>query len=83
MYPEKIELQIKKFNFNYLLINKTYPVRYPSEWFDDLYKAINYIKKEYTDKKFTIIEEESDCLSSLDKKILKEEIEKIQKSRIN
>lgn len=70
----KINLEFKKFGSQYSLLNRTFPIKYEPKWFDELKEAANYIKREYADKNIKITESKSYPLSSLDKKILEDEL---------
>ncbi len=70
----KINLEFQKFGSQYSLLNRTFPIKYEPKWFDELKKAADYIKGEYAGKNIKITGSESYPLSSLDRKILEEEL---------
>lgn len=79
----KINLEIQKFGWQYLLSNKTFPIKYEPKWFNELKKTADYIKIEYAGKEITITENKSYPLSSLDRKILEDELNiKITESKV-
>lgn len=71
-FVKVIEVQIKQRNFKYVVVDKTFPIANRPEWHKELIHAINYINEKYEGRKIKIIEEESDYLSNLDRRDIRE-----------
>ncbi|MBS3090646.1 hypothetical protein J4433_02660 [Candidatus Pacearchaeota archaeon] len=71
---QEIKLGICKVNFMYLVMDKTYPLKCPAKWCSDLKETVEYIQTKYQGIKIVQVENTSDNLSTIDRKILKESL---------
>ena len=71
---QEIKLGIRKVNYMYIVIDKTYPLKHPANWCRGLEEVTEYIKTEYHGIKMVQVENASDSLSTIDRKILKENL---------